>query len=207
MTLSKSFQVAVVIEKLPPAWLDFKNHLKHKRKEMNLEDLILQLRIEEDNRRATNPCKEPKKAPETSKDKEAKQANMTKQEDDEKFASVVMSEVCLVSNTKDWFVDTGATNHICVHKHLFSSYEEAEEGETLYMANSASENIVGKGSVVLKFTSGKELTLKNVFHVPEIRKNLIFGPILVKKGFKIVFESDKFVLSKGEVRGEGVLMW
>ena len=29
---------------------DFKNYLKHKRKEMNLEDLIVRLRIEEDNR-------------------------------------------------------------------------------------------------------------------------------------------------------------
>ncbi|KAL8088726.1 hypothetical protein AgCh_038491 [Apium graveolens] len=35
---------------LPPAWKMFKNYLKHKRKEMTMEDLILRLRIEEDNR-------------------------------------------------------------------------------------------------------------------------------------------------------------
>ncbi|KAL0315722.1 UNVERIFIED_CONTAM: hypothetical protein Sradi_5450400 [Sesamum radiatum] len=35
---------------LPPLWKDFKNYLKHKRKEMGLEDLIVRLRIEEDNR-------------------------------------------------------------------------------------------------------------------------------------------------------------
>ncbi|KAL0365899.1 UNVERIFIED_CONTAM: hypothetical protein Sradi_3480000 [Sesamum radiatum] len=50
MTLSESFQVAAMIEKLPPLWKDFKNYLKHKRKEMGLEDLIVRLRIEEDNR-------------------------------------------------------------------------------------------------------------------------------------------------------------
>ncbi|KZV27254.1 hypothetical protein F511_04707 [Dorcoceras hygrometricum] len=50
MTLSESFQVAAIIEKLPPAWKDFKNYLKHKRKEMNVEELIVRLRIEEDNR-------------------------------------------------------------------------------------------------------------------------------------------------------------
>ena len=32
MTLSETFQVATIIEKLPPAWKDFKNYLKHKRK-------------------------------------------------------------------------------------------------------------------------------------------------------------------------------
>ena len=51
MVLSEAFQVAAIIEKLPPGWKDFKNYLKHKRKEMNVEELIVRLRIEEDNRR------------------------------------------------------------------------------------------------------------------------------------------------------------
>ncbi|KAK3022457.1 hypothetical protein RJ639_046332 [Escallonia herrerae] len=50
MVLGESFQVAALIEKLPPTWKDFKNYLKHKHKEMKLEDLIVRLRIEEDNR-------------------------------------------------------------------------------------------------------------------------------------------------------------
>ena len=50
MTLSETFQVAAFIEKLPPSWRDFKNYLNHKRKELSLEDLIVRLRIEEDNR-------------------------------------------------------------------------------------------------------------------------------------------------------------
>ena len=50
MVLSESFQVAAIIEKLPPNWKDFKNYLKHKHKEMKLEDLIMILRIDEDNR-------------------------------------------------------------------------------------------------------------------------------------------------------------
>ena len=39
-----------MIEKLPPSWTDFKNYLKHKRKEMTVEELVVRLRIEEDNR-------------------------------------------------------------------------------------------------------------------------------------------------------------
>ena len=48
MFVSESFQVAAIIEILPPSWKYFKNYLKHKRKEMRLEDLIVRLRIEED---------------------------------------------------------------------------------------------------------------------------------------------------------------
>ena len=50
MVLRESFQVAIVSEKLPLAWKDFKNYLKHKQKEMSMEDLVVRLRIEEDNR-------------------------------------------------------------------------------------------------------------------------------------------------------------
>ena len=52
MVLSEDFQVATVIEKLPPESKDFKNYLKHKRKEMSIEDLIIRLRIEKDNKRS-----------------------------------------------------------------------------------------------------------------------------------------------------------
>ena len=54
-------------------------------------------------------------------------------------------------------------------------------------------------------TSRKELTLNDVLHVLEIRKNLVFGSLLSKKGFRLIFESDKFVLTKSGVYvGQGI---
>ncbi|PON64298.1 hypothetical protein PanWU01x14_126120 [Parasponia andersonii] len=52
MVICEPFQVATIIEKLPPSWKNFKSYLKYKRKAMNLEDLVIRLCIEEDNRRA-----------------------------------------------------------------------------------------------------------------------------------------------------------
>ena len=49
MMLSKTFQVAAIIDKLPPTWKDFKNYLKHKRNEMSIEYHIIILHIKEDN--------------------------------------------------------------------------------------------------------------------------------------------------------------
>ncbi|XP_076894669.1 uncharacterized protein LOC143547036 [Bidens hawaiensis] len=40
MSLSETFQVAYIIEKLPPSWVNFKNYLKHKQKEMTLKILL-----------------------------------------------------------------------------------------------------------------------------------------------------------------------
>nr|GEW90621.1 60S ribosomal protein L23a [Tanacetum cinerariifolium] len=65
--------------------------------------------------------------------------------------------------------------------------------------NSATADIKGEGDVILKMTSEKELKLTNVLYVPEIRKNLVSGWLLNKFGFRLVFESDKFVLSKNQM--------
>ena len=47
--LISSFKlVVVIINKLPSLWKDFKNTLRHKTKEVSLESLINQLRIEEE---------------------------------------------------------------------------------------------------------------------------------------------------------------
>ncbi|XP_070025546.1 uncharacterized protein [Nicotiana sylvestris] len=41
LVINEAFQVAAMIEKLPPLWKDFKNYLKHKHKEMKFEYLIV----------------------------------------------------------------------------------------------------------------------------------------------------------------------
>ncbi|CAL2238495.1 unnamed protein product [Prunus armeniaca] len=99
------------------------------------------------------------------------------------------------SQFSDWWIDTGATRDICGE--MFSTYQKIDGDEHLYMGNSSASAVMGKGKVFLKFTYGKELTLLDVLHVPEIRKNLVSSPILSNKGFKLVFESNKFVSTKG----------
>ena len=65
---------------------------------------------------------------------------------------------------------------------------------------------MGIGKVVLKMTYGKELVLTNVLHVLDILKNLVSISMLSKNGFKLVFESEKFVFMKnGMYVGKGYM--
>ncbi|KAK9733464.1 hypothetical protein RND81_04G069200 [Saponaria officinalis] len=81
-------------------------------------------------------------------------------------------------------LDTGATRHICSSREMFKDYEAASEGECVFMGNSSTVKVLGKGKVLLKLTSGKSLELNNVLHVPDIRRNLISGALLNKAGIK-----------------------
>ena len=121
--------------------------------------------------------------------------------------SAVVSKVNFIgSNTKEWWVDTRATHHVCSDKKMFSSYHNIDNGEQLFMGNSSSSKVEGQGKVVLKMTSGKELTLNDVLHVPEIQKNLVSGSLLSKKGFKLVFVLDNFIFTKnGMYVGKGYM--
>ncbi|PKI64032.1 hypothetical protein CRG98_015564 [Punica granatum] len=135
MALSESFQVVVVIEKLPPGWKDFKNYLKHKRNEMTMDDLLVKLLIEEDNKNfgkdlilpaaakkghTSADCKLPK----SKKDHEANMINEMARDVAGINLSAVVSEVNLIgSNPKQWWLDIGAPRHMCSNRDLFTMLE------------------------------------------------------------------------------------
>ncbi|GJX06676.1 retrovirus-related pol polyprotein from transposon TNT 1-94 [Tanacetum coccineum] len=72
----------------------------------------------------------------------------------------MISEVNLVgTNNSGWWIDTGATRHVCADKSMFHSFRAVDNGQKLYMGNSATADIKGEGDVILKMTSEKELKL------------------------------------------------
>jgi hypothetical protein len=64
------------------------------------------------------------------------------------------------------------------------------------MGNRSAASVLGVGTVELKLTSGKNVHLKNMQHAPTINRNLISVSLLCQDGYKLVFESNKVVLSK-----------
>jgi hypothetical protein len=103
----------------------------------------------------------------------------------------------------EWWIDTDANIHVCADISMFSSYQIG--GTTfLLMGNGTHARVLGDGTVTLKFTSGNTIQLKNVQHVPTVKKNLVSGSLLCRDGFKLVFESNKCIISKfGTFVGKG----
>ncbi|GJU65264.1 zinc finger, CCHC-type containing protein [Tanacetum coccineum] len=95
-----------------------------------------------------------------------------------------------------WWVDSGATVHVCKDRCWFKIYESLNDGSILHMKNESTALVHGRGCVDLKFSSRNIVSLFNVLHVPNIRKNLVSSSVLNNCGYKQVIESNKFVLSK-----------
>ena len=94
-------------------------------------------------------------------------------------------------------MDSGANIHVCTDISLFTSYQAGGIG-ALLMGNGSHACVLGVGTVILKFTLGKTVLLKNVQHVPSIKKNLVSASQMCRDGFKIVLESNKCVVSRHE---------
>jgi hypothetical protein len=103
--------------------------------------------------------------------------------------------VLSVCQFAEWWADTGANIHVCADISLFSSYQ-CKGARALLMENGSHVRVIGVGTVILKFTSGKTVLLKNVQHVASIKKILVSGSLLCRDGYKLVFESNKCILSK-----------
>jgi hypothetical protein len=84
---------------------------------------------------------------------------------------------------------------MCVLMSLFSSYQVAWDSSVM-MENGSHTSVHGVGMVNLKSTSGKIVQLRNVQHAPSINKNLVSDFFLCSDGFKVVLESNKFIVSK-----------
>ncbi|PHT54694.1 hypothetical protein CQW23_03180 [Capsicum baccatum] len=177
--------------------------VKHKCKEVSVEDLIVRLYIEEDNKaaeRRSRDCRAPKKG------KKKDQENLAESKKEMDDLCAMLSECNLVGNPREWWMNSDATLHVCANKELFPAFAPAQVEEKIYMTNSATAKVEGVGKVCSKMTYGKVLTLNNVLYVLELRKSLISVSLLDKNGFKCVFIFRKVVLSKGEVYvGKGYL--
>jgi len=74
------------------------------------------------------------------------------------------------------------------------------------MENSQTARVIGKGNMLLKFTSAKLLSLSNVLYVSSLCRNLVFGIFLNKVGLKTVVGDDKVVVClNGVFIGNGCL--
>ncbi|KAJ9565193.1 hypothetical protein OSB04_001159 [Centaurea solstitialis] len=122
------------------------------------------------------------------------------------YVSMISESFYVQDDDISWWVDSGATCHVCKNLQWFKNFKPIEDGSLLKMGNVATEPIKGLGSVNLVFTSGNCLLLCNVLYVPGLRKNLLSGIVLNNCGYKQVMESDKYILSKhGTFVGFGYL--
>lgn len=114
----------------------------------------------------------------------------------------------MVGDSEEWIVDIRVSHHFYNNKYLFKGLESIIEGKQVFMGNSNVSEVRGRGKVKLMLYSEKKLLLQNLLYVHSLHRNLIFRTLMNKTEIKLVFESNRLVmtrrrkyLGKGYLRG------
>ena len=88
-----------------------------------------------------------------------------------------------------WYFDSGASFHMTGDKDLFSDLEEKDLKMHIEMGDDRKYSATGIGTITFQRESGKPFQLKNVMHVPGLKKNLVSVAMLEDRGHDVVFSS------------------
>lgn len=122
-------------------------------------------------------------------------------DDDVLFSSSLDVHTLLAGDTSDmksWIIDSGASFHVTPYRECFAKYCGGRQG-VVYLGNNYACEIAGVGDVLLMLSDGSRFMLKNVRHVPQIKKNLISTGLLDDDGFHTTFGDAKWKFTKGSM--------
>ena len=93
-----------------------------------------------------------------------------------------------------WYLDSGASFHMTGDKELFSDLEEKDLQMHIEMGNDGRYSATRIGTITFERESGKPFQLKDVMHVPGLKKNLVSVAMLEDKSYDVVFSDGKAFL-------------
>jgi hypothetical protein len=108
--------------------------------------------------------------------------------------------------SESWVVDLGASFHATSHRKHFLDYVQGDFGQ-FHLGDDAPCKIVGMGNAKIKQKNGNQWLLKEVKHVPNLRKNLISKGKLESEGCISIFTDKEWKVTKGSLviaKGEKV---
>ena len=97
-----------------------------------------------------------------------------------------------------WLLNSGASFHVTPHREWFIRYEAKPLG-TIRIGDSRQCDVVGIGHVIVQFSDGSQILVQNVRNVPKLTRSLMSVEQLDDIGYKVIFSSKSFRITKGNM--------
>lgn len=102
----------------------------------------------------------------------------------------VQLQVCNENReTGSWYLDTGASNHMCGCEEKFSEIDPSVTGRVKF-GDGSTVKIHGLGTVLFQCKNGEHRALTNVYFIPALKSNIISIGQLSERGCKMIIEDD-----------------
>nr|GEW18524.1 hypothetical protein VITISV_003097 [Tanacetum cinerariifolium] len=128
--------------------------------------------------------------------------------DEEEFAFVTITSDKKIDYENDWIVDSRCSNHMTGDKEKLKDGSKYTGSRVVVTANNSKLPIAHVGNTIVSpLCNDTHVSLKDVFHVPGMKKNLMSVPQLTFSGqYGLFGPQDVKVYRNLEVRGDPVMM-
>lgn len=118
------------------------------------------------------------------------------QTEKEKQNAFVMSVCGLTSRSEnsDWFLDSGASEHMCFDVDSFANYQKLLVAKDVVIGDGTTIKALGYGDIDLEAYDGQQwvkTSLKSVLYVPNLKNNLFSMSTALDKGYQLMSNSTE----------------
>ena len=89
-----------------------------------------------------------------------------------------------INNDTLWYLDSGASNHMCGHEHLFKEMQKIEDGHVSF-GDASKVEVKGRGTIYFLQKDGVMGSIQDVYYVPDLKTNILSMGQLTEKGYSI----------------------
>ena len=88
------------------------------------------------------------------------------------YDSAEVFTITTKNTENEWVLNLGCTFHMCPTRTYFCNYQKLNGG-SVYLGNNQTCKVIGIGTVKIRSTDGTIRLLRNLRHVPDLKRNLI----------------------------------
>ena len=117
----------------------------------------------------------------------------TNEETDNNGAVLLANKENNPDNDDVWYLDMGASNHMCEYKHIFNNIWEITNGHVSF-GDASKVHVEGQCNILVHLKDTTQKFISSVYYVPKMKTNILSLGQLMELGYLVYMKENVLYL-------------